>query len=290
MSASRPWTLQDKVVLLTGGSRGIGRSLAVALAREGAKVAVAAKTIEPNPRLPGTLGETVEAIEAVGGQGLAIRMDVRDDAAISAGVAATVERFGGLHIVIHNAGALWWKPVADTPARRFDLVMDVNARAAHLLCHHALPHLKAAGGGHVLTMSPPLMPHAVAWKSAYMISKFGMTITAMGVAEEHRADGIGANALWPETLVGTAATINYQIGNARHWYKPELVADAAVAILRRPPLEQTGQALLCLEVLRAAGVTDFVPYRFDPEHEPPILDELSKLPRVGGKETSDGQI
>lgn len=284
------YTLDGKVALITGASRGIGKAIALALAREGCAVAVAAKTVDPDPRLPGTIGETVEAIEAIGGKGLAVAMDVRDDHQIAAGVAATIARFGRLDIVIHNAGALWWKGVADTPADRFDLVMDINARGAHLLAHHALPHLKAAGGGHVLVMSPPIIIDAVPGKSAYMTSKFGMTLCAMALAAEHRHDGIAANALWPETLVESAATINYRIGNPQTWYKAELVADAALAVLRTPPSERTGQALLCMEVLREAGVTDFVPYRCDPDHEPPVLAGAFKLPAVGGKDRSDGRM
>lgn len=285
-----PWTLTGKVALITGASRGIGKEIAVALARAGCRVAVAAKTVEPDPRLPGTIGETVEAIEAAGSEGLAVKMDVRDDAQIEAGVAATVERFGRLDIVIHNAGALWWKGVADTPASRFDLVMGVNARAAHLLAHHALPHLVAAGQGHVLVMSPPVVLEGVPGKSAYMTSKFGMTLCALAIAAEHRADHIAANALWPETLVESAATINYRIGNPSTWYKAALVADAAIAVLSTPPDERTGQTLLCMEVLREAGVEDFVPYRCDPDHEPPVLAGAFKLPAVGGKDKSDGTI
>ncbi len=285
-----PWGLAGRVALITGASRGIGKSIALKLAAEGCAVAVAAKTVEPDPRLPGTVGETVAAIEAGGGRGLALRMDVRDDDMIADGVARTVEAFGRIDIVIHNAGALWWKGVAETPANRFDLVMGVNARGGHLLCHHALPHLEAAGGGHVLMMSPPLALETVPGKSAYMISKLGMTLTAMAIAAEYRGRGIAANALWPETLVETAATINYRIGNPKLWYKAALVADAAMAVLRRAPAEQTGEALLCMQVLRDAGVDDFVPYRCDPDHEPPVIMSGVRLPEVGGKHKGDGTL
>lgn len=287
-SPTSDWSLDGRVALITGASRGIGKVIALKLAAEGCAVAVAAKTVEPDPRLPGTVGETVAEIEAAGGRGLAVRMDVRDDDMVAAGVDRTVETFGRLDIVIHNAGALWWKGVADTPVNRFDLVMGVNARGGHLLCHHALPHLEASGGGHVLMMSPPMVIDAVPGKSAYMISKLGMTLTAMAVAAEHGHKGIAANALWPETLVESAATINYRIGNRQLWYKAELVADAAMAVLRRAPAERSGQALLCMQVLREAGVTDFVPYRCDPDHEPPVLAGAFRLPQVGGKDKSDG--
>lgn len=289
-STTAGWTLAGKAALITGASRGIGKVIAQKLAAEGCAVAVAAKTVEPDPRLPGTVGQTVAAIERAGGRALAVPMDVRDDGMVADGVAATVGAFGRLDIVIHNAGALWWKGVADTPANRFDLVMGVNARGGHLLCHHALPHLEAAGGGHVLMMSPPLVIDAVPGKSAYMISKLGMTLTAMAIAAEYRSRGIAANALWPETLVESSATINYRIGNPRLWYRAELVADAAMAVLRTPPAERTGKALLCMQVLRAAGVRDFTGYRCDPDHEPPVLAGAFRLPEVGGKDKGDGRL
>ncbi|MCA9537527.1 MAG: SDR family oxidoreductase [Myxococcales bacterium] len=289
MSAT-DWKLEGKVALITGASRGIGRAIAERLAREGVKLALAAKTVEPDPRLPGTLHDVAAAVKAAGSEALVVQMDVRDDAAVAAGVAATVERFGRLDIAIHNAGALWWKPIEHTAADRFDLVMGVNARGAHLLAHHAIRHLRAAGGGHFLVMSPPILLASLVGKSAYMLSKLGMTMTAMALADEGRRDGIAANALWPETLVESAATVNYRIGNPSLWYKADLVADAAYEVLRTPPRERTGQALLCMRVLQEAGVTDLTPYRCDPNSEPPVLDPSFALPQVGGKDKSDGTL
>ncbi|MCB9764746.1 MAG: SDR family oxidoreductase [Alphaproteobacteria bacterium] len=283
--------LQGKVALITGASRGIGRVTAERLAREGVHVVAASKTDAPHPRLPGTIHETVAACEALGPAALAVRTDVRDGAQVKAAVDAAVERFGRLDIVIHNAGALWWKPIADTPLRRFDLVVGVNARGAFALAHHALPHLLADGGGHFITLSPPVWtePRLYAGMTAYLISKFGMTMVAQGLAAEHPDAPLSSNALWPETLIDSAATRVYGIGTPAQWYKPELVADAVHALVSRPPGEQSGKALLVLDVLRDAGVTDFVPYRCDPDHEPPVLTGF-ELPRVGGSEKAGGAL
>jgi citronellol/citronellal dehydrogenase len=280
--------MHGKVAIITGASRGIGKSIALRLAREGCRIVAAAKTTEPDPRLPGTIHDTVAECEALGVEALAVRMDVRDEAQVGAGVQAAVERFGRIDVAIHNAGALWWKPILETPVRKYDLVNEVNSRAAFALAHYALPHLKAAGGGHFVTLSPPVAIDALGGKTAYLISKFGMTMVALGVAAEHRRDNIAGVALWPETAIETAATVNFGLGGPATWYKAEIVADALWEIVRRPPLERTGQALLVLDVLRDAGITDFTPYRCDPNSEPPILD-VHALPRAGGRERADGK-
>ncbi|MGK0357861.1 MAG: citronellol/citronellal dehydrogenase [Bradymonadia bacterium] len=281
--------LHGKVALITGASRGIGKAVALRLARAGCRVVVAAKTTEPHPKLPGTIHTTVAACKALGPDALAVKMDVRDPAQVDAGVAAAIEAFGRLDIVIHNAGALWWKPLADTPVAKFDLVMDVNVRGAYALAYAAVPHLKAAGGGHFLTMSPPIDDRLMKGKIAYLISKFGMTMVAKGVAAEHARDNIAGNALWPETAIESAATRNFGFGGPEHWYTADIVADATFEIVRRPPAEQTGQALLVMDVLRAAGVTDFVPYRCVADSEPPMLNAL-RMPRAGGAEGAGGKV
>lgn len=288
-STRTPHELDGKVALITGASRGIGKAVALRLARAGCRIVVAAKTTEPHPKLPGTIHTTVADCEALGSAALAVKMDVRDPAQVEAGVAAAVEAFGRLDIVIHNAGALWWKPLADTPVSKFDLVMDVNARGAYALAYAAVPHLKAAGGGHFLTMSPPIDDRLMKGKIAYLISKFGMTMIAKGVAAEHARDNIAGNALWPETAIESAATRNFGFGGPEHWYSADIVADATFEVVRRPPSEQTGQALLVMDVLRAAGVTDFVPYRCVAESEPPVLDAL-RMPRAGGAERAGGKV
>lgn len=283
------WTLKDKTVLLTGGSRGIGKTLACQLAQRGARIAVIGKTMEKHPRLDGTLPETVAAIERQGGTGIAIQADVRHAEQVSAAVETCVEYFGTVDVCIHNAGALWWKRIEDTPPSKFDLVMGVNGRAAHLLAHYAQPYLCDGSGGHFLVMSPPIDPRLTAGKSAYMASKFAMTFTAFAVAEEWSRFRVSSNALWPETLIQSAATETYQIGNERHWYKSELVSDAAISILEKKPMEQTGQSLLAMAVLRAKGVNDFTPYRCHPDAEPPVLTGF-KLPTIGGKQLADGHV
>ena len=230
----------------------------------------------------------VAAVEAAGGQGYAIQADVRDGEQVRRCVEKCVERFGTIDVCIHNAGALWWKSLKDTPPSKFDLVMGVNGRAAHLLAHYAQPYLCDGKGGHFLVMSPPVDPRLAAGKAAYMASKYTMTLTALAVAEEWAQFNVAGNALWPETLIQSAATETYKIGNEAHWYKSELVSDAALTILEKEPSAQTGQALLAMDVLRSAGTHDFTDYRCDPNSEPPVLTEF-KLPTIGGKQRSDGR-
>lgn len=275
------------MVLLTGGSRGIGRVLALELAKAGAFVAVLGKTLSAHPVLPGTLTETVNEVKKLGGEGLAIQCDVRHDDEVERAVQRCVEHFGSIDIVIHNAGALWWKSILETPASKFDLVMGVNARAAHLLAHHAGPYLRDGQGGHFLTMSPPVDVSLVGGKAAYMASKASMSMIALAVAYEWRAEGVAGNALWPETLVRSAATEVYKIGNPNHWYEPEIVSDAAMLLLQTDPTILTGQTLTVLEFLRSRGIEDFTRYRCVPDAEPPLLSGRS-LPTVGGKTKSDG--
>ncbi len=282
-------SLEGKVALLTVASRGNGLASTNRVAKEGVRVAIAAMTVTPHPTLPGTIGETVAECEALGTEALAVRMNVRNDDDVAAGVADTVARFGRIDFAIHNAGALWWKPIADTPIRRFDMVMDVNVRGAHSLAIHTLPHLKAAGGGHFLVMSPPVVLEALPGKTAYLISKYGMTMVAMGLAAEHKNDNIAANALWPETAVESSATIHFKLGDPSMWYKADIVADATYEIIRQPPSARTGQALLVMDVLREAGVSDFKPYRCDPNSEPPVFT-VTNIPRAGGVEKAGGKI
>ena len=282
------WSLEGKSVLLTGGSRGIGRTLAIALAQKGCRVAVLGKTMTPHPTLSGTLPETVAAIEAVGGQGLAIAADVRSETEVREAVEKTASTFGTIDILIHNAGALWWKSVVDTPPSKFDLVMGVNGRAAHLLAHYAAPYLCDGSGGHFLVMSPPIAPKLAAGKAAYMASKYTMSLIAFAIAEEWRSHHISANALWPETLIQSAATETYKIGSPKHWYKSELVSDAALHLLSETPLIRTGEAVLAMGILREYGVSDFTPYRCDPNFAPPELHGAS-LPVIGGQTKSDGR-
>jgi citronellol/citronellal dehydrogenase len=263
--------LRGKVALITGASRGIGRSIALKLAREGAKVVLAAKTVTPDPRLPGTLGEVVQEIEKQGGQALAVRTNVRQAEDIENLVSQALQHFGRIDILVNNAGALWWQPVSQTPAKRYDLVMEVNVRAAFLCAHAVLPAMQQQKWGHIINMSPPIDYRVIPGKTAYFLSKFGMTMMVYGLAEEVRRDNIAVNALWPVTIIESLASINFQLGDPTQWRKPEIMADAVHALVSREPQSCTGQALLDEDVLRAAGVTDFSSYSCVPGTQPPPL-------------------
>jgi citronellol/citronellal dehydrogenase len=260
-----------KVAFVTGASRGVGKAIALALARNGCDVIVAAKTVAPDPRLPGTIGDTTRELEALGRRALALPLDVRDDAAVERGVKTALDAFGRVDFLVNNAGALFWRALADTPLKKFDLVMDVNARGAFACTHHVLPAMRAQKFGHVLMMSPPVDAGAAGGKIAYAISKFGMTLIAQGLAEEVRDDNVAANALWPVTMIESYATINHALGDRTMWRKPDILADATLRIFAKEPRTFTGHALLDEDFLRAEGVTDFSGYRCDPGHEPPHI-------------------
>jgi citronellol/citronellal dehydrogenase len=262
-------SFEKRVAFVTGASRGVGRALALRLADEGCDVVVAAKTAAPHPRLPGTIHETARDIEARGRRALALPLDVRDDVAVEHAVKAALDAFGRIDFLVNNAGALHWQPVAETPLKRFDLVMGVNARGTFACTHHVLPVMRAAGFGHILMLSPPVEPDAVSGKIAYSISKFGMTLIATGLAAELEGENVAANALWPATLIESQATIGWSLGDKTLWRTPEIVADAAVRIFSKEPRTFTGHALIDEDFLRAEGVTDFARYRADPNHEPP---------------------
>jgi citronellol/citronellal dehydrogenase len=260
---------QDRVALVTGASRGVGKVLALRLAAEGCDVVVAAKTADPDPNLPGTIHDTAREIEALGRRALAVRLDVRDDAAVEAGVKQALERFGRIDFLVNNAGALYWRSMAETPMKRFDLVMGVNARGTFACTRHVLPGMLAQKFGHILMLSPPVLPRGGAHKVAYALSKFGMTLIAQGLADEVRDHDVAANALWPATLIESQATIRWGLGDRTVWRKPDILADAMVAIFAKPPASFTGHALIDEDFLRGEGVTDFSRYRADPDHEPP---------------------
>jgi citronellol/citronellal dehydrogenase len=261
--------LAGKVAIITGASRGIGRTVALTFAREGADIVIAAKSDAENPKLPGTIFTVAAEVEALGRRALPLRVDVRDDDSVDSMVARTMEKFGRIDILVNNAGALWWQPVLETPMKRYDLINDINSRGAFTCTRAVLPHMLAGHGGHVLVYSPPVDLSALPGKVAYCISKFGMTMLAHGLAEEMRGRPFSINALWPVTAVESAATINFQLGGPAMWRKPEIIADASLAIVRKPPGELSGRALFDEDFLRAEGVTDFVQYRCDPSHEPP---------------------
>ncbi len=263
--------LAGKTLFITGASRGIGLSIALRAARDGANIAVVAKTTEPNPRLPGTVQSAVEQINAAGGRGLACPCDVRFDDQISAAVQQTVETFGGIDILVNNASALFLAATFDTPAKRFDLVHAINVRGTFLASQACLSHLMRAANPHILNLAPPLNfePRWFAPHLAYSLSKFGMSLCVLGMAEEFRSVGVAVNALWPRTAIATAAVRNLLGGDdaVRRCRRPEIVADAAYEILTRPSRECTGQYFLDEDVLRNSGISDLSSYAVDPTVE-----------------------
>jgi citronellol/citronellal dehydrogenase len=263
--------LAGKVAIITGGSRGIGRCVALKLAENGANVVVAAKSVEEKPGLPGSIYTVKAEIEALGVQGHAVQVDVREDAMVENMVEETMEKFGRIDILINNAGALWWKPVLETPMKRYDLINQVNARAAFYATQCALPHMLKNDGGHVLVYSPPIHLAALPGKVAYLLSKWGMTMLAHGLAEEMSDEPFSINALWPVTAVESQATINFKLGGPQMWRKADIMADATLAIVTKSPGSLTGKALLDEDFLRTEGVSDFTKYRCDPDHEPPRM-------------------
>ncbi len=258
-------TLSAKTLFITGASRGIGKAIALRAARDGANIVVAAKTTEPHPKLPGTIHSAAEEIESAGGRALAVAMDVRDEAQVEAAIAAAVERFGGLDILVNNASAISLTGTLATPMKRFDLMHQVNVRGTYLCSQKAIPHLRRAANPHVLNLAPPLQStlHArwFAPHVGYTMSKYGMSLCVLGMAEEFRADGIAVNALWPRTAIDTEAIRLIAGAEARrHTRSVDIMGDAAHAILTRPSRELTGQFLIDDDVLREAGVTDLSRY------------------------------
>lgn len=260
---------KGKVAFITGASRGVGKCIALALAREGCDIIVAAKTEEADARLPGTIHEAAAEIEQLGCRALAVKVDVRDEASVEKGVKGALDKFGRVDFLINNAGALHWRGLTESPLKKFDLVMGVNARGAYACTFHVLPAMLQQKYGHIVMMSPPVDPKGAGGKIAYAISKFGMTLIAHGLADEVRDQNVAANALWPATMIESYATINWGLGTPSLWRKPEILSDATLKILEKEPKSFTGHALIDEDFLRAEGETDFVKYRCDPNQEPP---------------------
>jgi citronellol/citronellal dehydrogenase len=264
-------SLAGKTLFITGASRGIGLAIALRAARDGANIAIAAKTETPHPKLAGTIYTAAADIERAGGKALPLMVDVRDEALVQDALAKTAEHFGGVDIVVNNASAIQLTPVVQTDMKRFDLMHQINARGSFVVSKSAIPYLAKAANPHILMMSPPLdmkekwfAPH-----TAYSMAKFGMSMVVLGLAGELRPQGIAVNALWPRTLIATAAVQNL-LGGAemmRRGRKPEIVADAAYAVFSKPSREFTGNFLIDDNFLAANGVTDFERYRVDPTQE-----------------------
>jgi citronellol/citronellal dehydrogenase len=261
-------SLSGKTLFITGASRGIGLAIALRAARDGANIAIAAKTETPHPKLPGTIHTAAAEIETAGGRALPLAVDIREEAQVAAAITRTAETFGGIDIVVNNASAIQLTGVEATDMRRYDLMQQVNARGSFMVSKYAIPHLMRAQNPHILMLSPPLdmrekwfAPH-----TAYSMAKFGMSLVVLGLAGELREKGIAVNALWPRTAIATSAIKNLLGGDAvmRMARKPDILADAAHAIFAKPAREFTGHFLIDDSFLASEGVTDFDVYRVDP--------------------------
>jgi citronellol/citronellal dehydrogenase len=267
--------LRGRTLFITGASRGIGKAIALRVAADGANVAIAAKTAEPHPKLPGTIYTAAEEIEAAGGKALPLQVDIRDEDQIAEAVRRTVETFGGIDILVNNASAINLTGTLETPMKRFDLMWGVNARGTFACSQACIPHLKRSTNPHILTLSPPLNLDPRWFKNhvAYTISKYGMSLCVLGMAEEFRGDGIAINALWPRTVIATAALA--MLGGwvqPESCRKPEIVADAAHVILTRDSRCCTGNFYIDEDVLAEAGVTDLDKYAVQPST--PLMTDL----------------
>lgn len=256
-------SLKDRVIFITGSSRGIGREIALRCASDGAKIVIAAKTATPHATLPGTIFSVAEEVEKVGGKALPIAVDVRDEQAVVEAMELAVKTFGGLDILVNNASAISLSDTLSIPMKRFDLIQTVNARATFMCSKYAIPYLKKSTNPHILTLSPPLNMDAKWFKGhlAYTISKYGMSMCTLGMAEEFKQDGIAVNSLWPKTIIATAAiSANFPKELYDATRKPAIVADAAYHILNSNSREVTGNFFIDEEVLKQHGVTDFSGY------------------------------
>lgn len=270
--------LSGKRIFITGGSRGIGLAIALRAARDGASVAIAAKTADPNPKLPGTIFTAAQEIEDAGGVALPIQCDIRDEAQIEAAIRQTAQEFGGIDILINNASAINLTKTEATPAKRFDLMFDVNVRGTFLTSQAAIPYLRDSGKAgrnpQILTLSPPLSMKAKWFKNhvAYTMAKYGMSMCVLGMAEEFKRDGIAVNALWPRTAIDTAALAMIPGVDTAACRTPEILADAAYIILNRPAAESTGNFYVDDEVLASEGITDLEKYSVVPGTKDFLLD------------------
>ena len=265
--------LQGKTLFISGASRGIGLAIALRAARDGANVVIAAKTASPDPRLPGTIHSAAAEVEAAGGRALALQVDIRDEDAVQAAVARAAEHFGGIDILVNNASAISLTRTPETPLKRYDLMMDINVRGSFVCAQACLPHLQRAANPHILSLSPPLNldPKWLGVHAAYTTSKYAMSLIALGLAEELKAQGIAVNTLWPQTIIATSALNVANVGLGEMGRKPEVMADAAWHVLTADARSLTGRSLIDEAVLREAGVTDFDRYLVNPGVTP-IID------------------
>jgi len=266
--------LKGKTLFITGGSRGIGLAIALRAARDGANVAIAAKTVEPHPKLPGTIFTAAKEIEAAGGNALPLQVDIRDEMQVFDAVEKTVATFGGIDVLVNNASAINLTGTLETPMKRYDLMQNVNARGTFLCSQACIPHLRNAANPHILALSPPLTMKArwFAPHVAYTMAKYGMSMCVLGMAEEFRAAGIAVNALWPRTIIATAALQMIPGVKVEHGRTPEIMADAAYVVVTRPSRAHTGNFYIDEDVLASAGITDLAKYAVKPGA--PLLPDL----------------
>ena len=269
-------SLKNKTIFITGASRGIGRAIALRAARDGANIAVVAKTDVPHPKLPGTVHDVAREVEAAGGRAIACVCDIRNEDQVLTAVGKTVKAFGGIDVLVNNASAISLTPTLDTEMKRYDLMHQINTRGTFLCSKACIPHLTRAENPHVLMMAPPLTldPKWFAPHLAYTIAKYGMSLCVLGLSEELMDAGIAVNALWPRTIIATAAVQNLLGGDpvTARARGPEIVADAAHVIFSRPSRAFTGQFWIDEEVLRSAGITDFTKYANVPDRD--LLPDL----------------
>jgi len=265
--------LKNKVILITGSSRGIGREMALRFAKDGAQLIITGKSVAEGGKLPGTIYSVAEEVEKAGGKAVAIPFDLRNDASTEAMAQQVGEKFGKLDILVNNAGAISLTPLEATPMKKADLMLHLNMRAVLICSQLCIPLLKAAGGGHILNLSPPISldPKWFGNNVVYTISKFGMTMATIGLSEELRPSKIGVNSLWPRTLVASEATkMLFGESGMSNCRTPAIMADAAYEILTSDPVQLTGRSLLDEPFLRERGYTDFGKYRVDPNTEPAL--------------------
>ena len=272
-------SLKDKVIFITGASRGIGREIALRCAREGANIVIAAKSAEPHPTLEGTIFTVAEEVEKAGGKALPLAVDVRDEEKVTEAVSKAVETFGGIDVLVNNASAINLGSTLDIPMKRFDLIFSVNVRATFMCSKLCVPHLKKSANPHILNLSPPLSMNPKWFKKhvAYTMSKYGMSMCTLGMAEEFKKDGIAVNSLWPKTIIATAAiAVNFSKLIYHASRKPSIVADAAYEILTSDSRKVTGHFFIDEHLLKERGVTDFKQYamhRFIPTYPDIFVDE-----------------
>ena len=276
--------LRNRVAIITGATRGIGKNIAINLAKNGCNIVVAGKSTTENKNLPGTIYSVSEELKKYNCDVLPYKIDVQDSDCLKDLVSSTVKKFGKIDILINNAGALWWKNILETPVNKYDLINNVNSRASYTLSQLCLPHMLKNKWGHIIMQSPPFTEEYIKYiideskikgMTAYMISKLGMSITARGIGQEFKGTGVAANSLWPMTPIESYALINNNLGTKKQWRKPEIISDAVLNILQEDPFTFTGNCLVDEDYLKTKGVSDFTIYQSVSGYEPPKLNDMS---------------